>query len=765
MDFGLLCADCLRLCAMALLCTVLVGCAGAASNSSPNPSPNPDPPGNPSISVSVTPLSASVLLGDTVSFAATVSNASNTAVSWNVAGIPGGDATWGTISADGAYTAPAILPSPATATITATSVADPTKAAAATISIVSDISLTLSPVNPGIELGAQQTFQAAVISAGRPSTTILWSLSGPGCSGAGCGAVSTGGGVTAPQVLPSPSSVILTATSVADPSKQVTGIFHVTSNFSFSLTGPAAVFTGGNADYLATLVPVPNSNPSTTLSWSLSGSGCSGPACGTLSISSSGTTATYTAPDVASPPVTIHITATPLADPAKAAALDVALRTPLTLSPSSSFRAVDHRQRFTVAALNSADTIVNWFVGSVPGGNSAVGKICIAGSNPCQPVISTLAGEVDYLAPAAVPAPNPVTIAVVNAENPNEIASSSVTILPHLVVSVSPPAATIAPGAARLFTADVLGTSDQQVVWQISSAACSVPTDPCGVINPAGVYTAPLVAPTPNTIAITATSTEDSGRSATAAVTIIVDPVISSLLPSSLTAGGAGGATLRVEGANFASTSPGPGSLIHIDGAARSTLCDSTSVCSTTLTAADVALPGSRSVRVQNPGGVTSAPAALVIASAANRTAVIPLTPGAPDATGNDIVVVDLSTSGSSLPVENVNLNIVSVAQFQPSTNSCTLGGGPAVLVRPVSGMATAHLCAFSVSGLDPSLTYTLSGPGSHDIAIVGKEPLGLGIVHLTLAVPSTAQVGARTIFVENANHDVTAASGALEVR
>jgi hypothetical protein len=178
-----------------------------------------------------------------------------------------------------------------------------------------------------------------------------------------------------------------------------------------------------------------------------------------------------------------------------------------------------------------------------------------------------------------------------------------------------------------------------------------------------------------------------------------------------------------------------------------------------------VALPGSRSVRVQNPGGVTSAPAALVIASAANRPAVIPLTPGAPDATGNDIVVVDLSTSGSSLPVENVNLNIVSVAQFQPSTNSCTLGGGPAVLVRPVSGMATAHLCAFSVSGLDPSLTYTLSGPGSHDIAIVGKEPLGLGIVHLTLAVPSTAQVGARTIFVENANHDVTAASGALEVR
>ena len=333
------------------------------------------------------------------------------------------------------------------------------------------------------------------------------------------------------------------------------------------------------------------------------------------------------------------------------------------------------------------------------------------------------------------------------------------------MVSVSPPATTIAPGAARRFTADVAGTSDQQVVWQISGAACGAAGDPCGVINPAGVYTAPAVPPSPNTLTVTATSTEDTSRSASASVTIVVEPVISSLLPSSLSAGGAGGMTLRVEGANFASTAPGPGSLIQVDGLARSTLCDSTSVCSATLTAPDVALPGSRSIRVQNPGGATSAPAALVIASAANTAAVIPLTPGAPDATGNDIVVADLSTSGSSLPVENVNLNIVSVSLFQPSTNSCTLGGGPAVLVRPGSGTATAHLCAFSVSGLDPSLTYTLSGPSSNDIIVVGKEPLGLGIVHLTLAVPSTAQTGARTIFVENANHDVTAASGALEVQ
>jgi hypothetical protein len=148
---------------------------------------------------------------------------------------------------------------------------------------------------------------------------------------------------------------------------------------------------------------------------------------------------------------------------------------------------------------------------------------------------------------------------------------------------------------------------------------------------------------------------------------------------------------------------------------------------------------------------------------AANNAELILLSPGAPNVTGKDIVVVDLTTSGTSLPVDNVNLNVISLSQFQPTTSSCAIAAGPAVLSRPTQGNSIVHLCAFSVSGLDAAFTYSLSGPG--DIAILGKEPVGLGIVHLTLSLPSTAQAGARSMFIENLNHDVTAATGAVEVR
>ena len=73
----------------------------------------------PAPTVTVSPATANVQEGSTQQFTAIVANTSNTAVNWSVNSIAGGNATVGTISSTGLYTAPDVIPSPASVTITA----------------------------------------------------------------------------------------------------------------------------------------------------------------------------------------------------------------------------------------------------------------------------------------------------------------------------------------------------------------------------------------------------------------------------------------------------------------------------------------------------------------------------------------------------------------------------------------------------------------------------------------------------------------------
>jgi hypothetical protein len=98
--------------------TWAVGCGSASAPLLPPPPP--------SIGVTVTPATGSVLLGNQLTFIATVTITSDTTVNWSVSGVAGGNTTLGTITSAGVYTAPADLPSPATVQVTATSHADPT---------------------------------------------------------------------------------------------------------------------------------------------------------------------------------------------------------------------------------------------------------------------------------------------------------------------------------------------------------------------------------------------------------------------------------------------------------------------------------------------------------------------------------------------------------------------------------------------------------------------------------------------------------------
>jgi hypothetical protein len=314
------------------------------------------------------------------------------------------------------------------------------------------------------------------------------------------------------------------------------------------------------------------------------------------------------------------------------------------------------------------------------------------------------------------------------------------------------------------FTASVTGTLNQQVIWTVTGAACGIPGN-CGWIDSTGLYTAPAGKPSPNLITVIATSTEDIGQSGTATVTVTNGPAIFSLAPTSAYAGTAGGFTLLVTGSDFAPAIPGPGSAILVSGSPRSTTCNSDAQCITSLGAADLQSSGNLTVQLQNPDGTLSNTQIFVVLAQGSGTGTIPLTPSAPTSAGNDIVVVELSTNGGSGASGNVSLNIAAIGAFSATTGSCTLAGSPVIIQRPVSGNGSGDLCVFSVSGLSASFTYSVSGPAAPDITVINREPLGLGIVHLTLLVPATAAPGSRTLFIVNPNGDKAAGSGAIEVQ
>jgi hypothetical protein len=87
------------------------------------------------ITVTVSPSSASVRLGRSQAFAATVTGAPGT-VLWSVNDIPGGDTVVGTIDASGQYTAPSVVPTPATVTVRATSTSSAASTGSALVTVL-----------------------------------------------------------------------------------------------------------------------------------------------------------------------------------------------------------------------------------------------------------------------------------------------------------------------------------------------------------------------------------------------------------------------------------------------------------------------------------------------------------------------------------------------------------------------------------------------------------------------------------------------------
>ncbi len=91
----------------------------------------------PSIEVALCPATASATTGgSSVAFTADVGGTANTAVTWQVNGVQGGDSTNGTISASGLYTPPACVPAATSSvSVSAVSAADSTTSASESVSL------------------------------------------------------------------------------------------------------------------------------------------------------------------------------------------------------------------------------------------------------------------------------------------------------------------------------------------------------------------------------------------------------------------------------------------------------------------------------------------------------------------------------------------------------------------------------------------------------------------------------------------------------
>lgn len=449
-----------------------------------------------SVSVSVTPSSAAVTAGGHQQFTAKVTGTTNSAVTWSLSGSGCSGSSCGTITTGGLYTAPTTVPTPPTVTVKATSVAAPAQSAAATVTIGASSGVTVTPSTATVKPSGQVPFSATVSSG---SSVVIWSVSGTGCTGTGCGSINSTGLYTAPAVPPSPATVTVTATSLSNPALTGSATVTVSGGQTVAITispTSAVLSTNAQKQFNATVTGTTN----TAVTWSVSGFGCAGSACGT--ITSSGL---YTAPSALPVPNLVTVTATSQADSTKSASATVTIntQTSVTITPTSAKVDLGQSQQFTAMVNGSSNQVVYWTVSGAGCTGSACGTINSAGL---------------YTAPDSLPSPSTVKVTATAQEDPTETASATVTLVTPVVVTISPLSAVVSVTEQQQFQATVTGNSNTAVTWSLSGTGCSGAA--CGTISSKGLYTAPATVPKVPTVTVTATSQADSSKSASAKVTV-----------------------------------------------------------------------------------------------------------------------------------------------------------------------------------------------------------------------------------------------------
>jgi DNA-binding beta-propeller fold protein YncE len=211
-----------KLTATLILAGVVAGCGGSS----------------PSVTVSIAPITPTVILTNTQQFGSAVTGTQNTAVTWEVCnpvsptdatgtsgstitlptGCVTGSATLGNITTLGLYTAPATLPNPPTVSIVATSQQVTTVFAVVNVNLDSGVRVSVTPSQATI--GTNEQFEFTSTVTGTANDAVVWSvngIAGGSTSNPDVGTIAPGACTATQPIAPPDPNVILNGpgTSVA----------------------------------------------------------------------------------------------------------------------------------------------------------------------------------------------------------------------------------------------------------------------------------------------------------------------------------------------------------------------------------------------------------------------------------------------------------------------------------------------------------------------------------------------------------------------
>ncbi|HKV39144.1 MAG TPA: DUF1800 family protein [Blastocatellia bacterium] len=450
----------------------------------------------PGVTMTMSPTSATIVVGGSQVLTAQISGSPATAVTWTVNGVLGGNDAVGRINSSGKYVAPSQLVPGGTVTVKAVSAANPSVSATCAITIRNPIP-ALNSVTPGqvtmgsfvltltgksFIKGAQVRWNGSALATTFVSSTKLTASGSAGAAGPASITVANPG----PAAVSSASTVTVTAPITVAVTPQ--GV---------------DVPPSGQQQFQAMVTGSDNHS----VTWNVNGKGSGSTTDGTITAGG-----LYTAPSVAPSSGRVIIVAVSNADGVShgtAAAIIVASAISVAVTPTSASLSPSGQQQFQAVVTGSANQTVTWKVNGVAGGDASDGTITSGGL---------------YTAPSVPPSSGTITITAVSAADGVTQGTGSVTInaVSAISVTVSPNSASLAPSGQQQFQAVVTGTANQAVTWRVNGVMGGDASD--GTITSGGLYTAPSVPPSSGTITITAVSVADGVTQGIASVTMSVAP-------------------------------------------------------------------------------------------------------------------------------------------------------------------------------------------------------------------------------------------------